>query len=138
MKNKKPSVLSFVKVCAIILVFTMSANLNATTYKSNSALSSELQFTTLNLAFSPISLAIVTVVNNDVWKRGYNDNFKENTGYGRERPKRKRKCCNQPCNHGGNDEPGDNIPLDGGLSLLALGAAAFGVRKLRKEKHDKA
>ena len=28
---------------------------------------------------------------------------------------------------------GDSIPLDGGLSILVLGAAAFGIRKLRKK-----
>jgi hypothetical protein len=29
---------------------------------------------------------------------------------------------------------GDKIPLDGGLSVLLLGAAAFGVKKLRDNK----
>ena len=29
---------------------------------------------------------------------------------------------------------GDSIPLDGGLSILLLGAAAFGVKKLRDTK----
>ena len=29
---------------------------------------------------------------------------------------------------------GDKIPLDGGLSILLLGAAAFGVKKLRDNK----
>ena len=29
---------------------------------------------------------------------------------------------------------GDSIPLDGGLSVLLLGAAAFGVKKLRDTK----
>ena len=28
---------------------------------------------------------------------------------------------------------GDKIPLDGGLSILLAGAAAFGIRKLRKK-----
>ena len=33
------------------------------------------------------------------------------------------------------DKPkGDKIPLDGGLSVLLLGAAAFGVKKLRDNK----
>jgi hypothetical protein len=31
----------------------------------------------------------------------------------------------------------DNIPLDGGLGILVLGAAAFGIRKLRGKKEDK-
>lgn len=39
--------------------------------------------------------------------------------------------------HQGGDKPTDSIPLDGGLSFLVLGAAAFGVRKLRGNKNDK-
>ena len=34
---------------------------------------------------------------------------------------------NSNCNHGG-----DSIPLDGGLSILLVGAAAFGIKKLRE------
>ena len=34
------------------------------------------------------------------------------------------------------DEP-DAIPLDGGLAILLLGAAAFGIKKLRGNKSDK-
>jgi hypothetical protein len=30
-------------------------------------------------------------------------------------------------------EPRQSIPLDGGLSILVLGAAAFGVKKLRRK-----
>ena len=47
-------------------------------------------------------------------------------------------------NKGGNKHHGnrkcndntDSVPLDGGLGLLLLGAAAFGVKKLRKDKND--
>jgi hypothetical protein len=31
----------------------------------------------------------------------------------------------------------DSIPLDGGLGILILGAAAFGIKKLRGNKEDK-
>lgn len=34
----------------------------------------------------------------------------------------------------GGKDPKKSIPLDGGLGFLVLGAAAFGVRKLRKNK----
>ena len=42
-------------------------------------------------------------------------------------------------NQGSNDNPngrtgGDSIPLDGGLAILLLGAAAFGVKKLHDYK----
>ncbi len=33
---------------------------------------------------------------------------------------------------------GDSVPLDGGLGILVLGAAAFGAKKLRDNKNDKA
>ena len=43
-----------------------------------------------------------------------------------------------PGNGAGQGNPqnhkGDKIPLDGGLSILLLGAAAFGVKKLRDNK----
>lgn len=34
------------------------------------------------------------------------------------------------------DNTGDSVPLDGGLSILLIGAAAFGVKKLRGNKND--
>tara|TARA_R110000868_G_scaffold229424_1_gene482491 strand:- start:16629 stop:16916 length:288 start_codon:yes stop_codon:yes gene_type:complete len=43
-------------------------------------------------------------------------------------PKKKRKKKKK----GG----GDKIPLDGGLGILVLGAAAFGIKKLRSKKND--
>lgn len=37
----------------------------------------------------------------------------------------------------GNVNDTDAIPLDGGLAILLLGAAAFGIKKLRGNKSDK-
>ena len=34
------------------------------------------------------------------------------------------------------DDVEDGIPLDGGLSLLVAGAAAYGIKKLRGNKSD--
>lgn len=34
------------------------------------------------------------------------------------------------------DDAGPGIPLDGGLSLLLAGAAAYGVKKLRDHKNE--
>ena len=45
-------------------------------------------------------------------------------------PKKKRKKKKKK--KGG----GDKIPLDGGLGILVLGAAAFGIKKLRSKKND--
>jgi hypothetical protein len=39
---------------------------------------------------------------------------------------------------GGHQGGGDSVPLDGGLGILVLGAAAFGAKKLRDNKNDKA
>ncbi len=42
------------------------------------------------------------------------------------------------CAHsGGNQGGGDTIPIDGGLGILLVGAAAFGVKKLRENKNEK-
>jgi hypothetical protein len=46
-------------------------------------------------------------------------------------------CGNGPHPHAGNANcPGGStsIPLDGGLSILLLGAAAFGIKKLRDNR----
>lgn len=45
--------------------------------------------------------------------------------------------------HKGKDKPskpggGDAVPLDGGLGILLVGAAAFGVKKLRENKNEQA
>jgi hypothetical protein len=59
------------------------------------------------------------------------------TGYHDDTPG---NCGHGPNQHAGNacgGESHDSIPLDGGLGILVLGAAAFGVRKLRGNKNDK-
>ena len=40
------------------------------------------------------------------------------------------------CGHSGSGG-GDTIPIDGGLGILLVGAAAFGVKKLRDSKNEK-
>lgn len=48
----------------------------------------------------------------------------------------------QGCGHSNSNsnQPGggDSVPLDGGLGILLVGAAAFGVKKLREGKHEEA
>lgn len=41
-------------------------------------------------------------------------------------------------NHGPKNPKGDAVPLDGGLGILLVGAAAFGVKKLRGNKNEQA
>ncbi len=49
----------------------------------------------------------------------------------KKKKNKKKRRVQRPC------KPGDKIPLDGGLSFLVLGAAAFGVKKLRDKRNDK-
>lgn len=46
-------------------------------------------------------------------------------------------CGHSVTGGGGSQGGGDTIPLDGGLGILLLGAAAFGVKKLRESKNEK-
>ncbi|WP_136482437.1 PID-CTERM protein-sorting domain-containing protein [Cognatitamlana onchidii] len=56
-----------------------------------------------------------------------------------QRPQRPKKPKNKKCKNGcrkgcpHTNKSGKSIPLDGGLSILVLGAAAFGVRKLKRK-----
>ena len=46
-------------------------------------------------------------------------------------------CGHGPNQHAGNancNKGGTSVPLDGGLSILLFGAAAFGIKKLRESK----
>ena len=45
-------------------------------------------------------------------------------------------CGHGPNQHAGNacGGGGESVPLDGGLSILLLGGAAFGIKKLRDSK----
>ena len=56
----------------------------------------------------------------------------------RSRDEQNRREKDQRDQESGDDHSGGNtsVPLDGGLSVLLLGAAAFGVKKLRGNKKD--
>ena len=43
--------------------------------------------------------------------------------------------CGHSGSDGGSQGGGDTIPIDGGLGILLVGAAAFGVKKLRDSKN---
>ena len=49
----------------------------------------------------------------------------------KKKKKKKKKKCGK-CGQGQCGGHNGSVPLDGGLSILLLGAAAFGVKKLRK------
>lgn len=46
--------------------------------------------------------------------------------------------CGHYSGGGGQQGGGDSVPLDGGLGILLVGAAAFGVKKLRDNKNEEA
>ena len=100
---------------ALIIIFalTFSTNANAIASGQNIANSISLVITSANIA----------TVTGDFQKK---------------KKKKCRKCGRRKhrgsCKGGGNNGGGDSIPLDGGLSILLLGAAAFGVKKLRDTK----
>ncbi len=53
-----------------------------------------------------------------------------------DRKEKKKDKKNKKKGKKGNNTKGDAVPLDGGLGILVLGAAAFGVKKLRDKKND--
>lgn len=143
MKNKTKSVFGFIKVFAVVLVFSISTNMHAASTTVSSSFS-EANLSALSLKISPI---VLTAITGD-WKKDGPWDKRKKPKFGNFGPKKKKDKGSKGCSHsggchcGGGNTPGGapptpDIPLDGGLSLLALGAAAFGIRKLRKEKNDK-
>ena len=43
----------------------------------------------------------------------------------------------QPGSTGGFDDEPQDVPVDGGISLLAIAGAAYGYKKLKKSYHNK-
>ena len=105
---------------ALIIIFalTFSTNANAIASGQNIANSISLVITSANIA----------TVTGDFQKK----KKKKCRKCGRR--KHRGSCKGGGNNGGGNNGGGDSIPLDGGLSILLLGAAAFGVKKLRDTK----
>ena len=108
---------------ALIIIFalTFSTNANAIASGQNIANSISLVITSANIA----------TVTGDFQKKKKKKKKKcRKCG----RRKHRGSCKGGGNNGGGNNGGGDSIPLDGGLSILLLGAAAFGVKKLRDTK----
>lgn len=95
----------------------------------------------LALTFSTNTQAATSLTSNwsfMSWLKG--SNHKEQKKTGNKQKKEKRNDWKPRHQKGGKGEgdckPGDSVPLDGGLSILLIGAAAFGVKKLRGSKND--
>jgi MYXO-CTERM domain-containing protein len=134
MKSNKKTFFRSVKLLILLFALTFSTKTKANTPVASSALSNVVA-TTSDVNIVPLQIHSLT------WgwrwiKRWWNNNCQT--------------CGASSCGgHSGGDghsddgdgcsggNGGDAVPLDGGLGILALGAAAFGVRKLRGNKHDK-
>ena len=116
--NKKQLFYKTISVFAVIIAFSFSNNVNA------------ISTSLTPLSSSTTALSINTIaLTTGHWKRNRNHNHRNRNRCSRCR----RQHSGSRCGGGG-----DKIPLDGGLSILAIGAAAFGFRKLRgNNKNDK-
>ncbi len=117
MKIKTNTLFKTMSMFIILLALTFSTNMNA----------------------SSTSIATIPASVNSV-----HTNFIAISGkwWPKKDKKKKQRCrrcgspsCKNKCRKKGGHK--DGIPLDGGLSILLLGGAAFGVRKLLKTKNDK-
>ncbi len=127
-----------ISLIVVVLALTFSNNVNAT--PTNSIL---LSSDTVTLSTSSIALT-----GSGWWTSGWWSKSKCKRCHRKHRGSCKNnndsdnKCrkCHRKHRYGskcGKKPPTDSIPLDGGLSILALGAAAFGIRKLRGKKNNK-
>ena len=116
MKDKKQKFVNIISALAIIFTLTFSTNMNATT--------------AVSVVESPTTVALTSIHFTSIALIGNRPDKKK-------RPVRCKKC-HRPhkgkCNGGGSTP---SVPLDGGLGFLMLGAAAFGVKKLRRKKDAK-
>jgi hypothetical protein len=129
MKSNKNSFFRGVSMLLIIFALTFSTNAKANSPVTSSTLTNML---TSTVDVNIVPLQIYSLTGN--WLQGFLDWLKDLKKCG--------TCGSTSCgghSHGGGDNGGGTpgVPLDGGLGILALGAAAFGVRKLRGNKHDK-
>ncbi|WP_136482439.1 PID-CTERM protein-sorting domain-containing protein [Cognatitamlana onchidii] len=122
------------KPLLIILVFTFYTNANASTSSSSMIHIEQGSMKNISTTTIGISLNMYSLTwGHSKWKKFLE--WLKNAICS--------KCgtkCGGSCGPNGGGTPpggGTSIPLDGGLSILALGAAAFGIRKLRNTKNGK-
>jgi hypothetical protein len=124
MKINNYSLIKAIKTIAIIIALTISTNVNATS-ATTSPISSSIHVTSTNLYAM-------------TWgSGGFWDFIKKIIQH--VCSKCGSQSCSGSCGGGGQQGGGgtSSIPLDGGLGILALGAAAIGIKKLRGKKNDK-
>ncbi|SFZ89692.1 hypothetical protein SAMN05428642_101506 [Flaviramulus basaltis] len=124
MKTRKITLFKSINLIALTLFLVFSVNANAINLDTN-LITSTTKISSTNLKTAPAQLILSSMSFWD-WlvslfnKEKFRDNHNPNSG-----------------NEGNpNSVGGDSIPLDGGLTILLLGATAFGVKKLRDSKNE--
>jgi hypothetical protein len=110
MKSNRNTLLQVLKAFFIVIALTFSTNMNASTSLSSGG--SWYSF-------------IASFFGGD---RDRGD---------RDRDGRRNHRHFRGCGHSGDGGGATTIPIDGGLGILLVGAAAFGVKKLRENKNEK-
>lgn len=128
MRNQISIICKHLTIILFVLALVIPSQMNAVTvdkkkkYKNGRGLGSDNGATKVHSAF-------VNKNNNGKAGEGNKGKGVGNMPYG-----------NQGKNGNPNGRTGErstSIPLDGGLGILVLGAAAFGIRKLRNNRNDK-
>ncbi|GAA3599807.1 hypothetical protein Q4Q39_19105 [Flavivirga amylovorans] len=116
MKIKTNTLFKTISTFLILLALTFSTNMNA----------SSTSMSTIPASMNPVFSNMIAISGN--WWQKKN-----------KKKKRCRRCGSSSCRGKCRKKRGhtDSVPLDGGLGILLLGGAAFGVRKLLKNKNDK-
>lgn len=128
MNNNKKTFVNIIATLAIILAFSFSTNVNATSVS----------------AVSTTNVTLATTHFMVVGGGSRRCNWGHRRCYIRHYGSSKCGSCGHNSHSGGcsgggsTPTPPDSVPLDGGLGFLMLGAAALGVKKLRSKKDAKA
>jgi hypothetical protein len=115
MKTLNNTFFKAIRIFVIIFALTFSGNINATTSVNTSLVTTSVNVMSTNLYATSTAQYALT------W------------GWLRDLI----KAIKGGQSSGGSQGGGDSVPLDGGLGILLVGAAAFGIKKLRDKKNDK-
>uniref|UniRef100_UPI004047A982 PID-CTERM protein-sorting domain-containing protein n=1 Tax=Mariniflexile sp. TaxID=1979402 RepID=UPI004047A982 len=133
MKTLSKTFLKTITIFVIIFAFTFSSNIHATTSVNVSAVSTSINTSSASVNALSTNLYATSTAQYALTWGWLRDLLKAISGGGNHQG---------GGNHGshgggGNQGGGDSVPLDGGLGILLIGAAALGVKKLRDKKNDK-
>ena len=122
MKTTNIKFFKSINLIALTLFLVFSVNANAISLNTNLT-TSTTKISSTNLKVAPAKIFVNSMSFWDWLVSLFN--------------KKKFRHNNQNHNPGNTNGGGaDSIPLDGGLTILLLGAAAFGVKKIKDSKND--